>query len=80
MNNPSKNVSSCCLPAVCLLVIGRALSVSVVVDVQSFCVVGSGGILNRSGPLPLGSKLVIWDINTMSWLKILHCREHEREG
>lgn len=46
MNNPFVNVSACCLPAVCLLVIGRAPSVSVVVDVQSFCMVGSGGILN----------------------------------
>lgn len=46
MNNPFVNVGARCLPAVCLLLIGRAPSVSVVVDVQSLCMVGSGGILN----------------------------------
>lgn len=56
------------LPAVGMLVIGRGSSVFAIVDVQSFCVVWSWGILNRSGALPLGNELIIWEIKVMAWL------------
>lgn len=63
------NVS--CLPAVCLLVIGRGPSVFTVMDVQSFCMMRSRRILNRPGPLPLGNELVIWEISVITWLKLM---------
>lgn len=64
-------VSASCIPAVCMLVIGRGTSVFAVVDVQSFCVVRSWGILNRSGPLPLGKELIIWEIKVITCLKLI---------
>lgn len=65
------SISASCIPAVCMLVIGRVPSVIVVVDVQSFCMVWSWGILNRSGPLPLGTELIIWMIKVIAWLKCI---------
>lgn len=79
MNVSFMGVSASCLPAVCMLVIGRGPSVFVVVDVQSFCMVGSGGILNRSGPLPLGNKLIVWDIKMIVWLKFYKCSKQGRK-
>lgn len=61
----SMGVSASFIPAVCMLVIGRGMSVLAVVDVQSFCMVWSRGILNRSGPLPLGSKLIICEMKVI---------------
>lgn len=62
-------ISASCIPAVCMLVIGRGPSVFAVVDVQSFCVVRSWGILNRSRPLPLGKQVIIWEIKVIACLK-----------
>lgn len=59
------------LPAVCVLVIRRGPSVFAVMDVQSFCMMRSWGILNRPGPLPLGNELIIWEISVIAWLKLM---------
>lgn len=52
-------VSTNCVPAVCMLVIDRSALLSVVLDVQSVCMVWPWRILHRRGPLPLGTKLII---------------------
>lgn len=52
-----------------MLIIGRGRSFFVVVDVQSVCMVWSGGILDRSGPLPLGINLIFWEMKKTSWWK-----------
>lgn len=64
-------ISASCIPAVCILVIGRGPSVFAVVDVQSFRMVWSRGILNRSGPLPLGKEVIIWEIKGIVWVKLI---------
>lgn len=50
-----------------MLIIG--CSVFVVVDIQSVCMVWSGGILNWSGSLPLGKNLIVWESKKIAWFK-----------
>lgn len=64
-----------------MLVVGRGPPLCVpVVDVQSLGVVRSRGILNGSGPLPLGNRLIIWNVKVTVWLKKEKKKKVKGEG
>lgn len=69
-----------CIPAVCMLLIGGGSSVFAVMDVQSFCMVGSRGVLDRPRSLPLGAELVVWEIKVIALLEPMDNAEMKRGG